>query len=157
MYSIHMTTYKIAQCIRRENTYAFGINAQYLDKSKYIEVEVPLDSGTEMDALHAAWALISGQISSWKSEVASKISHSFNVEDTGDSYTVNFSEQMLGAFTFAQKVINKSEAPTYMDAISMAWTALEPDIALWRTSVLSGQTLMGRHFKIQDNTPLLEP
>jgi hypothetical protein len=153
-----MTTYKITQCIRRENTYAFGINAQYLDKSKYIEVEVPRDSGTtEMDALRAAWALISDQVNAWQTEVAAKISNSFHVEDNGDSYTVGFSEQMLGASTFVQTIIQKNEAATFMDAISMAWTALEPQVTLWRTNVLSQQTLMGRHFKIQDNTPILEP
>jgi hypothetical protein len=152
-----MTTYKITQCIRHEDTYAFGINAQYLDKSKYIEIEVPRGSGTEMDALRAAWALISDQVNAWKIEVAAKISNSFHVEDNGDSYAVTFSEQMLGAFTFAQKNIQKSEAATFMDAISMAWTALEPEITLWRTSVSSQQTLMGRHFKIQDNAPILEP
>lgn len=152
-----MTTYKITQCIRGENTYAFGINAQYLDKSKYIEIEVPQSSGTEMDALRAAWELISDQIHEWQTEVAAKISNSFHVEDKGGSYAVGFSEHMLGASTFVQTIIQKNEAATFMDAISMAWTALEPEITLWRTNVLSQQTLMGRHFKIQDNTPILEP
>lgn len=147
---------KIVQFARKDGVVKIGINVQYLEKTKYVETQVP-DSGSELDILQSAWDAVSGGIEAWEQEVVSASTKSFHIEETPESYTVMFTERFWGTFVAVSETVAKSSAPSLADAVSQAWTTLEPQVVAWKTNVLQNNLVQGRYFRVQNGQPILEP
>ena len=142
--------YTITRFDAAGETCIVGINAQAYGQGKYAETTV-VNSGTDREILQRAWHASRTEFDVWKTTISTNTldSRHIHVQDTGESYRIDVSDEFMGQRTHVSEIVQKP-VTSYPDIFEKAWQAIGPKLDTWRAGVTSGKIFQGQTFTTND-------